>query len=218
MEKAVVEFPASVDFAKFLSTHSHDIKTPFNHMIGFTKLILKGQDGPITDFMRDDLTTVFNASTRTLDVFSSMVEMARISTGEKESTFAEIEYAPQFEPAIEHWKKNNAARQAEFETQIETATLVIDPSQMRQVIARSIAFVAELVEGPIKFSVNVAKDSAWVITTIQSTGKKSRGPSALDLEINGFISRAYILQNKGEVRKVQETDDGAIVQFALPLT
>ena len=44
----------------FLDWASHDLKTPLNAVIGFTKLVIKGIDGPINETQNTDLTTAFN--------------------------------------------------------------------------------------------------------------------------------------------------------------
>ncbi len=48
------------------SRMAHDLKTPINAITGFSKVILKGIDGPITDFQREDLTSIYEAGQRLL--------------------------------------------------------------------------------------------------------------------------------------------------------
>ncbi len=55
MARTMPEFPVNFDLGAFLSRESHDLKTPFNHIIGFSRIVLKGQDGPLTDFQREDI-------------------------------------------------------------------------------------------------------------------------------------------------------------------
>lgn len=57
-----------------MSRMSHDMKTPINAITGFSRVILKGIDGPITEFQREDITSIYEAGQKLLtmidDVFS----------------------------------------------------------------------------------------------------------------------------------------------------
>ena len=51
----------------------HDLKTPLNSITGFSKVILRGLDGPITDLQREDLTTVFESGQRLLEMIDDVM-------------------------------------------------------------------------------------------------------------------------------------------------
>jgi len=76
--------------------------------------------------------------------------------------------------------------------------------------------VVEYTQGTAKVILTMAEEPDWVVTTLQSVGQKAPTPSALDLEMLGYISRAYIEQHGGEIRVREETDEGAVICFALP--
>ena len=69
------------DLNNFLDWASHDLKTPLNAVIGFTKVVIKGIDGPINETQNTDLTTAFNSGQRMLALISQLVEIARINNG-----------------------------------------------------------------------------------------------------------------------------------------
>jgi signal transduction histidine kinase len=54
------------------SLMSHDLKTPLNAITGFSRVILKGIDGPITDFQREDLTSIYEAGQRLLTMINEV--------------------------------------------------------------------------------------------------------------------------------------------------
>jgi signal transduction histidine kinase len=212
------EFPAHLDLGAFLSRESHDIKTPFNHIIGFSRIVLKGQDGPLTDFQREDITTVYHSGVRALFLVSNLIEVARISRGEKELALAEIQVQPFIEQTVANWKKSNAAKDVQIETNISMASpaLYADETQLRQVVSSLMSYVLEYTKGAAKVILGLAEEPDWVVMTIQSVGQKSPSQSGLDLEMLGYISRAYIEQHGGEIRVREETDEGAVIGFALP--
>jgi len=65
---------AGVYGTEAMSRMGHDLKTPINAITGFSRVILKGIDGPITDFQREDLTSIYEGGVKLLtminDVFS----------------------------------------------------------------------------------------------------------------------------------------------------
>jgi K+-sensing histidine kinase KdpD len=40
----------------------------------------------------------------------------------------------------------------------------------------------------------------------------------MDLEMLGYVTRAFVEQHGGEIRQAEENDDGAIIQITLPKT
>ena len=58
-----------------LRTLRHDLKTPINAITGFSKVILKGIDGPITDFQKEDLTAIFKAGRQLLEMIEDLTSV-----------------------------------------------------------------------------------------------------------------------------------------------
>lgn len=55
-----------------MSRMGHDLKTPINAITGFSRVILKGIDGPITDFQREDLTSIYEAGQKLLTMINDL--------------------------------------------------------------------------------------------------------------------------------------------------
>src|SRR5512136_709437 len=122
MAKTIPEFPAHFDVGAFLSREAHDLRSPFNHIVGFLRLVLRGQEGPLTDFQSEDLTTVYNSGVRALFLLNSLIEIARISQGEKELSLDEIEVTPFISEAVAYWRRNNSAKDVQIEIETSTAS------------------------------------------------------------------------------------------------
>jgi len=47
--------------SQFLANMSHELRTPLNSIIGFSRVIIKGIDGPVTELQQQDLTAIYNS-------------------------------------------------------------------------------------------------------------------------------------------------------------
>ncbi len=58
-----------------ISKMSHDLKTPINSITGFSRVMLKGIDGPITEMHQQDLTSVFDAGQKLLGMINDLSQV-----------------------------------------------------------------------------------------------------------------------------------------------
>ena len=77
--------------SQFLANMSHELRTPLNSIIGFSKVILKGIDGPITDTQKEDLTAIYNAGQHLLGLISDMLDISRIEAGKLDLSFETVD-------------------------------------------------------------------------------------------------------------------------------
>ena len=78
---------------QFLANMSHELRTPLNSIIGFSRVILKGIDGPITDLQQQDLTAIYNSGQHLLGLINDVLDLAKIEAGKMELSFDEINIA-----------------------------------------------------------------------------------------------------------------------------
>lgn len=90
-QQAVLEM-REVDRLKsqFLANMSHELRTPLNSIIGFSRVILKGIDGPVTELMQQDLTAIYNSGQHLLGLINDILDLAKIEAGKMELAFDEV--------------------------------------------------------------------------------------------------------------------------------
>ncbi|MGZ9220485.1 MAG: GAF domain-containing protein [Anaerolineales bacterium] len=76
--------------SQFLANMSHELRTPLNSIIGFSRVILKGIDGPVTDIQQQDLTAIYNSGQHLLGLINDVLDLARIEAGKMELNFEEV--------------------------------------------------------------------------------------------------------------------------------
>jgi GAF domain-containing protein/CheY-like chemotaxis protein len=77
--------------SQFLANMSHELRTPLNSIIGFSRVILKGIDGPITEMMQVDLTAIYNSGQHLLQLINDVLDLSKIEAGKMELAFEEID-------------------------------------------------------------------------------------------------------------------------------
>lgn len=77
--------------SQFLANMSHELRTPLNSIIGFSKVILKGIDGPITGKQEEDLNAIYNAGQHLLGLINDILDLSRIEAGKMELAFTEVD-------------------------------------------------------------------------------------------------------------------------------
>ncbi|MBI5667326.1 MAG: GAF domain-containing protein [Chloroflexi bacterium] len=65
----------------FLANMSHELRTPLNSIIGFSRVILKGIDGPLTEMQEQDLSTIYNSGQHLLGLINDILDQAKINSG-----------------------------------------------------------------------------------------------------------------------------------------
>jgi len=76
--------------SQFLANMSHELRTPLNSIIGFSRVILKGIDGPVTEMQGQDLTAIYNSGQHLLGLINDILDLARIEAGKMELNFEEV--------------------------------------------------------------------------------------------------------------------------------
>ncbi len=64
--------------SEFLANMSHELRTPLNSIIGFSRVILKGIDGPLTEMQEQDLSTIYNSGQHLLNLINDILDHAKI--------------------------------------------------------------------------------------------------------------------------------------------
>jgi PAS domain S-box-containing protein len=77
--------------SQFLANMSHELRTPLNSIIGFSRVILKGIDGPLTDTQRTDLQAVHDSGQHLLGLINDILDISKIQAGKMEISFEDTD-------------------------------------------------------------------------------------------------------------------------------
>ncbi len=214
-----IDLPTRIDLDEFISVEAHDLRTPFNHIIGFTKMTLNTiGDAPLNDYQKEDLGTVYRSGLRALSFMNGLIDIARLNRHEKELSYSEANIQQALDQSLAQWKKFNPASNAEVETHIHTksATVHADEQLLRQIITGFITYVALYCEPKLKLILDVEEMPDQVIFSFVSCGPHAKMIPTLEMDMLGYVYRAFVELHSGQIITAEENDDGARIQFSLP--
>ncbi len=76
---------------QFLANMSHELRTPLNSIIGFSRVILKGIDGPLTELQKTDLSSIYQSGKHLLDLINNILDLAKIEAGKVDLNFVPVD-------------------------------------------------------------------------------------------------------------------------------
>jgi signal transduction histidine kinase/CheY-like chemotaxis protein len=79
--------------SQFLANMSHELRTPLNSIIGFSRVILKGIDGPTTETQQQDLTAIYTSGQHLLLLINDILDLSKIEAGKMDLSFSDVNIA-----------------------------------------------------------------------------------------------------------------------------
>jgi K+-sensing histidine kinase KdpD len=214
-----LELPTRIDIEEFISREAHDLRSPFNQVIGFGKMLINTvKNEPFSDLQKEDLNTVYRSGMRALVLMNALVDATRLNRGEKTVSRAGTSIESMLSHSVTQWKKFHPGvdHQVEYHIHTSSPTLQTDEMLAQQTITGVIAYVDLFCESPASVNVAVEEDAEHFLFTFTAKGTKARAVPAMDLELIGYVLRAQVELLGGSLLRAEENDDGASIQFGLP--
>ena len=220
MAKQEIAFPARIDLEERISDWAHDLRSPFNHVLGFTKIVLNGQSGPLTDLQKEDLKTVYHSSLRAMALVNNLIEIARLQQGKKEINIEPIELEGFLDKALAQWKKFNPGVDIPVANKISTqnGTVSIDRVHAQSILNGFISYLVTLSNGTGKLSIDISEAGRSLVFKLHMTDIATRGNDEMSLEMHGVICSAYINLLQGQICSSEVDDTEALIAFSIPLS
>ena len=218
MPKINLDFPAELDLTHFISAEAHDLRSPFNRILGFTKVVLKGMDGPLTDMQKEDLNTVYANSAQALNTINNLVDAARLTLKQKQPAWQEVKLNDLVGQAIAHWQQYHPSQTIEIQTEIPhtSTTLEGDENLLRLLLAHSIACVYLCVKDPSAITLKAESDNESVHFAVRCTGTPLSEFQSGELTLAGYIFHNILDLHGGKVLCAEGDENGVNLQFQLP--
>ncbi|MBO9360615.1 MAG: response regulator [Thermoflexus sp.] len=156
---------------QFIANMSHELRTPLNSIIGFSRVILKGIDGPLTDAQRQDLTAIYNAGQHLLGLINDILDLSKIEAGRMELQFSEVDMREIIRGVLSTAVGLTRDKPIELcqEVPEDLPTVWADAQRARQVLLNLVSNAAKFTDRGF-IAVRAWADDLFITVAVQDTG------------------------------------------------
>ena len=241
-QKAVAEMQ-ELDRIKsqFLANMSHELRTPLNSIIGFSRVILKGIDGPVSSQQQQDLTAIYNSGHHLLGLINDILDLSKIDAGKMELYLEELNISETISSVMTTGMGLLKDKPVKLIASIppDLPAVRADPMRIRQVLLNLISNAAKFTEegavtvsaevqtgknGLAEMLINVTDTGPGIakadqsklfqaFSQVDSSSTRKTGGTGLGLS----ICQRLVDLHGGTIGVHSEIGQGSIFYFTLPL-
>jgi signal transduction histidine kinase len=159
--------------SEFMANMSHELRTPLNSIIGFSRVILKGIDGPVTELQQADLAAIHNSGKHLLILINDVLDLAKIESGKLELQLEELDIEEMVSGVLNTCKaliKNKKVRLVE-EVAADLPYIYADKTRIRQILLNILSNAIKFTyEGSITLKIKKIAKENKILISVADTG------------------------------------------------
>ncbi|MBU2494176.1 MAG: PAS domain S-box protein [Bacteroidetes bacterium] len=220
---------------RFFSIISHDLRSPFTSLLGFSEYMAKYSDDFSGEELKEYATHMYQATKNILNLLENLLQWSRVQTGRIEFIPENIDMKEMIQKAVELYSGNAITKQIELVPEVDGYTVAFADKNMIDTVLRN------LISNAIKFSnpndkiyIRASLKDDKVYVEIEDTGigmsqsklnklfridssfttdgtSKERG-SGLGL----ILCKEFVEKNNGEISVESSISKGSKFKFYIP--
>lgn len=220
--------------SRFLAHMSHELREPLTNIIGFSRLILKGLDGPINDKQRQDLRIIHANSQHLLGLINDLLDVSQIDAGMVELDLQEFDLSDVIDGVMATTNALVRDKDITLHQNIDDLpSITADVRRIRQVLLKLLTNAAKFTEqGDI--TVRAWPRNHHVLVSVSDTGEgispkdqqrvferfeqgnlgNGRRPNGAGLGL--ALSKEFVEMHGGEIWVESRVGEGTTFTFSLP--
>jgi GAF domain-containing protein/DNA-binding response OmpR family regulator/anti-sigma regulatory factor (Ser/Thr protein kinase) len=236
-ERQAVERIREVDRLKtqFLANMSHELRTPLNSIIGFSRVMLRGIDGPLTDMQSTDLTSIYNSGQHLLGLINNILDISKIEAGKMELSIESVNLNDIAKTVMSTAIALVKDKPVKLEQDVpqDLPTVMADQTRVRQIILNLVSNAAKFTEHgtirlrmvamPKEVMISVTDSGIGIpadkmehifeeFTQVDASTTRKYGGTGLGLA----ITRRFVDLHKGRIWVESQVGIGSTFTFTLP--
>jgi PAS domain S-box-containing protein len=148
-ERLVAERLREVDRLKsqFLANMSHELRTPLNSIIGYSEILIDGDDGELSEEAQQDMEIIYSSGKHLLELINEILDLAKIEAGQVDLRSEIIDADTLIADVVASSQVLTKGRPVVLTMRSDAPGLLItsDPLRLRQIITN-------LVSNAVKFT------------------------------------------------------------------
>jgi GAF domain-containing protein/ActR/RegA family two-component response regulator len=158
--------------SQFLANMSHELRTPLNSIIGFSRVILKGIDGPVTELQKQDLSSIYSSGQHLLGLINDILDHSKIEAGKMEMMPEAVQVAELIRGVMSTAVGLTKDKDIELIQEVpeDLPPVWADPFRLRQVLLNLVSNAAKFTERGSIYA-RAAYDEQAVFIQVIDTGQ-----------------------------------------------
>lgn len=222
---------------KFFSIIAHDLRNPFNSLVGFTSMLIEQPELRNSDRLEEILQIIYKTATLSHDLLENLLEWARSQTGKLKVSPSNFNISNLFKDNIDLFGEMASKKNIELTSSIPENIFVFGDSNMFNTIIRN--FISNAIKftpksGKINLYSRIENKHAFFSVQDTGIGIKKENIEKLFLIDEGFqtegtenelgtglgliLCHEFIKKNKGEISVESQPGVGSTFSFSVPLS